>query len=340
MSTKYLLSIGIISYNRPIELVRTIKSLLPLPSDVEILICDDKSPKIIEIESAVKPFCLNPQIRFISNKDNLGYDKNLFNVIKLADSGFVLLLGDDDYMEPGAIQNVLKFINKTNSLKCAFLRYVDQSENKLYRNFNLNKYFHSDIIEQNGAFIYNSILFSGLIFEKTTVVENENIFQKYFNSIYIQVSIFTFLCSLYGVHYIYGPGVVIGGDGESGFGFNESSSEEDKKLKDRSSIISNLAYHKRLLEVLYKTEQDIQRKIIPPFIREYKLRSVKAIFKARSNGREYLKSYWKSYVNLKIDKHWQLLPVYLFAYSLPSRILLIILTILEKIVIWFRKTNN
>lgn len=339
MNNNYKLTIGIISYNRPLELARAIKSFLPLPKNVEVVICDDKSPKIIEIESIINPLIVNKNIRFNSNKKNLGYDRNLFNVIECASSDYVLLLGDDDYLETGTIDNILNFIENAHNLECAFLRYRDENQIKLYRNFNKNIYFDSNTIKNDGSFIYNSILFSGLLFSKNSVINNKVYYSKYFNSIYIQVSIFIFLSSMYGTYFISGPGVVIGGDGESGFGFNESSIGLDVELKDRSSIISNLAYQKRLFDVIKKVEIDLKSNFYNTFIIEYKIRSVKAIFNSRIYGRKYLIEYWEKLNQLQIKKIWHLKPIYFIAYISPLIFLKSLINILESIIIFIRKNK-
>lgn len=329
---RYELTIGIVSYNRPIELARAINSLLPIPENVEVLICDDKSPKIFEIEKAIQPFLSISNIKFIKNKNNLGYDRNLFNVIECSNSSYVLLLGDDDYFELGTIGKVLHFIEKNDDFHCAFLKFRDNVQKKVYRNFHSDQYFNPNTLSKDGSFLYNSILFSGLLFSKKDVVENKLIFEKYFKSIYIQVSIFIFLSSKFGSYFIDAPGVVIGGDGESGFGFNEASVDNDFELKDRSSIISNLAYHKRLFEVINKIEFDIGTNIYKAFVKEYKIRCVKSIFIARSHGRSYLNTYWKKLTELKIKTKWHLFPVYLLAYIIPFKILNFLISFFERII--------
>lgn len=339
MNNNYKLTIGIISYNRPLELARSIKSLLPLPNNVEVVICDDKSPKLNEIESSIMPLLINSNIKFISNKHNLGYDRNLFNVIECSNSNHVLLLGDDDYLEAGTINNILNFIDNSNNLKCAFLRYRDENQEKSHRNYFKNQYFKSDTLENDGSFLYNSILFSGLLFSKNTVLDNKELFSKYFNSIYIQVSIFVFLSCKYGTYFINGPGVIIGGDGESGFGYNEASTGLDLDLKDRTSIISNLAYHKRLFDVIKKIEFEINRNIYTPFIKEYKIRSVKAIINARTHGRKYLNAYWKKIIKLDIKQKWHLIPVYFIANIFPVYLLKILTNTIESIIYLIRKKN-
>ena len=341
MTYKYKLTIGIISYNRPLELARTLKSLLPLPNDVEVLICDDKSPKINEINnSIIKIVNDNTNIRFENNVKNLGYDQNLFNVIECSNSPNVLLLGDDDYLELGVIENLLKFLKNSTDFKCGFLRFKSISDIKYKRESDKHIYYDNKFININGSFLYNAILFSGLIFHKDSVILNKHIFKKYFNSIYIQVAIFAFLNNLYGSYNISGPGVIIGGDGESGFGYNEASTNNDLDLKDRSSIISNLAYHKRLFEVIKNIDIDINQSIFKAFIKEYKIRSIKAMHIAKTKGNNYLKLYWNELAALKINGMWILIPFYIFIYVIPLDFLNFFFKFSEKLFLNFRKFKN
>lgn len=335
------LTVGIISYNRPLQLLRTLKSLLPLPLNVEVIICDDKSPKIFEITNSINEILSNNKnIHFIQNEINIGYDKNVFNVIERSNSDHVLLLGDDDYLETNAIENLQRFLSNTNNFKCGFLRFKSDSDNKYYR-FNLiDKYYDKAIVQSNGSFIYNSILFSGLIFNKTSIINQKEILVKYFNSIYIQVAIFLLLHTKYGSYGISGPGIIIGGDGESGFGFNDASSSIDADLKDRTSIISNLAYHKRLFDVVKKIEVEIGQQILSPFIFEYKIRCVKAIFIARKYGRKYLKNYWKSLKKMNIKGIWTITPFYFLIYISPLFILNWPIGIIELMIMKYRNNKQ
>lgn len=332
----FKLSIGIISYNRPFELQRTIKSLLPLPVGVEVIICDDKSPRLNEIFSTINYFIDNEKIRFVINETNLGYDENLFHVIELANADHVLLLGDDDYLEPGAIDNVLNFIGTENNIHCAFLRFGAGFDNNYNRNYGRNIYFNSKTIVNNGSFLYNSILFSGLIFAKKSVLDNKLILRNYFRSIYIQVAIFSILNIEYGSFFIGGPGVIVGGDGESGFGFNESSVGLDMDLKDRSSVISNLSYHKRLFDVINKLSNDIQIDIYSPFISEYKIRSVKAFIVASKLGRKYLIKYFLELNKLNVPGILLFYPIYLLIFITPSIFLYKPLKFFEEILTSYR----
>ena len=337
MDSYFKLTIGVISYNRPKELIRTINSLLPLPPFVEVLICDDKSPKISEILASLEGFLLNSQIRFFSNEVNLGYDRNLFQVIELACSDNVLLLGDDDYLEHESLVSVLQFIDSNKSFKCAFLNFKDINENRIYRSYPNLTYFDSKTLLKNGSFIFNSILFSGLLFSKSEIVSNKDVFVKYFHSIYIQVAIFVFLNSKFGSFFIKGPGVIVGGDGESGFGFNEASNGKDIDLKYRNNVTSNLNYHKRLFDVLRSISGDSKLYFFDAFIFEYKIRSIKAFFNARKLGRDFAESYWKALVKLNIYGLWKFVPVYLFIYLMPYKVLTFPFKISEFLILEIRK---
>lgn len=333
-----LLTVGIISYNRPFELERTIKSLLPLPDNVEVVICDDNSPKIDEILIHVKDLVKDSNINFVSNSINLGYDRNLYKVIQLANSEFVLLLGDDDYLEVGALQSIVNFLKYHKDLKCGFIKYTDEFTTT--RCFKSDVYFDKNTLMKNGDFVYNSILFSGLIFSKQHVILHEYIFEKFFHSIYIQVAIFCLLNSKYGSYFIYGPGIMIGGDGENGFGFNDASRKADSDLMDRTKSISNLSYHKRLFNVLLNIENEIKSKIFDKFIFEYKIRAIKALFNARKISRDYLRLYWSGLKKLDVKNIWLLTPIYLFFYIIPYNILSISIFFLETLFFKYRNYKN
>lgn len=344
MNSKFKLTIGILSYNRPNELSRAIRSLLPLPKDVEVLICDDKSPKLDEILSSINDLISIQNVKFISNVNNLGYDRNLYKVIELASSDHVMLLGDDDYFEDGTVQNVLSYLNLYPDFHCGFVHFRsdDQfSKNIKYtRHYSSHKYFDTNALEKDGSFLFTSILFSGLIFSKKSLELNQMDFSRYYKSIYIQVAIFVKLNLKFGSYYINGPGVVIGGDGESGFGFNEASSNIDSDLKDRSSVISNLSYHKRLFDVVRNLQDETKINIFKPFNKEYRIRSIKAFYLARKHGRKYVLQYWKELKKINVQDIWLLYPIYGIIFCLPIWILNYPIFTVEKVINHYRSKKS
>lgn len=335
------LTIGVISYNRPEELARCISSLLPLEHGVEVIICDDKSPKIKEIKNLITPFLdLYPQISFIENKVNLGYDRNLYNTIKLANSTHILLLGDDDMLEEGSAKNILEYLNN-NNVDSGFLRFREydpqykfcSSDKLIYqRSYGKSRYFKNDEVVKSGSYTYNSILFSGLIFKTKSVEEVNSFIGDFFNSIYIQVSIFVYVNTIYGGHYINGPGVITGSDGESGFGLNQSAKVNEKDLVNRNSTLSKLNYHVRLLDVINKMDSITNLSISKSFSREYKIRGVKLFYNTRKNDPKQILNYFRKSMKLKLKNKWKLLFIFIIISIIPIFIMEPILMRLEKLI--------
>lgn len=108
-----LLSIGIPTYNRSSILKELLATLSPviieLQGEVEILISDNASTD--ETANIVDSFISkNSYIRFHSSPENLGFDANVNNVMKLSSGNYVWLLGDDDYVREDAIKYILSVI--------------------------------------------------------------------------------------------------------------------------------------------------------------------------------------------------------------------------------------
>jgi len=337
LRSSYVLTVGIISYNRPTEILRTVRSLFPLPSNVEVLVCDDDSPLKLDIFKSLKDFFIYDNVRFVQNRVNLGYDGNLYNVIKQSSSQYVLLLGDDDYLEENALINLVDFIKNTENFYCGFLSYYDPALKLRNRSYSRSQYFPKKKLETDGSFVFNSILFSGLVFRRDAVIENRRILEKYMSSIYIQVAIFSILSCRYGSYFIEGCGVVVGGDGANGFGLNSSAGVNDTDLAIRNSIVSNLAYHKRLFKVLKLLEDDLKFNIFSVFIKEYNLRSIKALVRARNEGRNQLFLYWKELLKLDICFTKFLFPFFIILIVAPKCAFTRLFSLIEKFIILKRK---
>lgn len=301
------LTISILSYNRPKELERCIKSLLPIPDNVNIQVFDDNSPKKEEILSVVRKFEDVRGFTFFRNIKNLGYDQNLFQSILQAHSDLVLLMGDDDMLEEGSLKILMNFIEK-NEVNCGFLKFknMENDSNIGYnRDFNKSKYFPKTSIISEGSFFYNSILFSGLIFRKSKIESQNSLFKKYFNSIYIQTALFTYLSITYGTFFIEGPTVIIGSDGENGFGLNDANGSINKDLSDRTTLQSNLAYHKRLLNIVREISSDFSLELEKVFIKEYKIRLFYMFYKTRIKSRIEAIQFFQS-IDHNLFKKWSI----------------------------------
>ena len=148
MLTKHpLVSICIPAYNRPHELVRLLSSIDVSDTDkIEIIICEDKSPNRDVIRQEVALFVSKTQykIYYFENDKNLGYDKNLREVISKSNGFFILFMGDDDIFVPTALDMLMPFLE--DNLDIGYMLKSHQFIRKdgeivPFRYFSENKYF-------------------------------------------------------------------------------------------------------------------------------------------------------------------------------------------------------
>lgn len=113
MSTIFL-SICIPSYNRPEQLVQLLKSIDCGSAQVEVVICEDKAPRRLEVREAVKRFSETSEhkIHYHENDVNLGFDGNLRRLAECAAGDYIIFMGDDDLFVPGALTQFLEFLEK------------------------------------------------------------------------------------------------------------------------------------------------------------------------------------------------------------------------------------
>jgi len=326
--------------------LRCLKSLLPLPENVNVLIFDDCSPKISEIENSINDFIIiNNNFKLIKNTINIGYDRNLLRSIMLADGDYVFLLSDDDSLERGALSSVISSL-KNQPFSVAFVSFLetmknnpgDQSHGKYRRFWSESQNFLPRSISRDGSMVYNAILFSGLVFRRLDVVNSSNKYDAYLDSIYIQVAIFCTLMNKHGSMYISGPGVVIGGDGENGFGAN-SASNGDIELVDRSSIHSNLNFVKRLFKVVDSLASSLGSEFSRSFYKEFNFRSVSGMRYARHLSRTDLVFYWNNLS--KITKYQSKIYKFIFylMYLLPTSFISIFISSVASLVEFYRSKN-
>jgi len=171
MKKRPFFSIVIPTYNRANDLRMAVNSILKQDfDDYEIIISDnastDNTKKICKLFN-------DERIKYLRNKTNIGFNRNLYKVIKAAKGQYVFMLGDDDFiLKKSTLTNVFNKIKKNNYgiIRLKFI-YQDLFKNlfSLYfkniksANFKKNKN-NIEIIEfLNNEAIYSFI--SGLIFK-------------------------------------------------------------------------------------------------------------------------------------------------------------------------------
>jgi len=102
-------SILIPSYNGEKVIGETLRGISAQSfSDYEIIVNDDASTD--KTEEAVKSFN-DSKIKFFKNKKNLGYPGNLNEALKKSFGEIIYLMGQDDILGKGALQNTLEAFN-------------------------------------------------------------------------------------------------------------------------------------------------------------------------------------------------------------------------------------
>ena len=296
---KPLLTVGITSYNRVNELIRCIKSIkTKYIDDIEILISEDKSPLSLEIKNRVEQLADKSRynIRFTTNEKNLGYDMNLGAIIKKSRGEYIFFMSDDDAVAKNSLDKIIEFIRERKDVGVLYapFKYAGIKRKDRVRG---EDHFIPAGANSAQKLIYDSILFSGLIFKKEYVEKYDS--SRFKNLNYFQVYLFLQMLLHHGGYYFSKPSVICVGDGENAYGISESSGG-NKILANRKSVKSNLEFNKTLIKVIRMFDEDEHTDIITSFSRQYSIHSYSGLSIAREQGIKYYNEYWKILKNLDI----------------------------------------
>jgi len=314
-----ILTIGITSYKRVKELVRCIKSIrTKYIDDIEILISEDHSPLSNEIKNEVTSIAENSpyKIIFSTNQQNLGYDMNLGSIIKKSNGKYIFFMSDDDALYKGCLDNIIPILKSRDDIGVYYAPYVHVQKHIMDRNHRRNIIIESG--EKNAAkYIYDSILFSGLVFNKQYVEHIDS--ERFKNHNYFQVYLFLTMIYNYGGYYCKHPSVLCIEDGENAYGISESSGG-NQLLANRKSIKSNLEFNKTLFKVIEMFDTDNNTSIMTSFSKQYSLHSYSGMSIARAEGKIYFNEYWKMLNDLNIKLHPITKAYYVILYIFGKRI--------------------
>ena len=297
--TDSLLTVGIPSYNRVETLLRCLESIDTTRIDaLEILICEDKSPRKSDIKKMVECFAEKSplNIRFYSNETNLGFDRNLAQIISLSSGKYVMYMSDDDYFMPGQLDIIIGCLSKTDCA-VAYTYFIEDKQGHMKRKYNGDWTVRATDVGR-GEIIMDFILFSGLIFRRDFVCDVSA--DRFVNVNYFQVYLGLTILSKYGASYFDIPLVYAGGDGENGYGTTELS-EHNELLADRTAPLSNLEFHKGLVKAIRLCDEDNETHFFKTFSKEYSLRSYGHLANARLYGIKMLIDAWKKMKGLGVD---------------------------------------
>lgn len=125
MSSPFL-SICIPSYNRPQQLGELLESIDCKPADIEIVICEDLSPKQLEVRAIANAFTKVSAYttHYYENTINRGFDGNLRRLVECACGEYIMFMGDDDLFVPGALTKFIDFLKQNRDKPYVLRSYL------------------------------------------------------------------------------------------------------------------------------------------------------------------------------------------------------------------------
>ena len=310
-----LLTIVVLSYNRPSGIERILKNLIGYKSSrVSLLIKDDCSPKFQDIKNIYKKYrnSITVKSKLYLNRSNLGFAGNLIDAFNVLDSKFIMFLSDDDYIFTGNIEKLLDQI-ELNKSPIYFSPYTLNGEQ--YRNNIFPYAFHkfSDVI-------YNSVLFSGLIFNRLAV-QSINYDSSYVKkSIHPQVILASLIVYKYKKIGFTPQGIlVVGNDMENFFGKNKYTSDTHL-LSNRKKVDSHLIYQQYLIDAVEYIAINTNMRIKKIFWRSYRIRLIAYLIRVRSLGLRSFISFFKSYILKNIKRDYIVTFFFIFFLIVPKKI--------------------
>lgn len=314
-----LISICITSYNRPNELKRCLESIDINDTEIlEIIISEDVSPKREEIRTVIDNFKSNSRYRVVDNynNSNLGYDRNLKKLISLAKGKYILFCSDDDSFNKDCLYMIADTLKQPNDYGLVYTAYSSNDNKALNRkydsDFQINK--SEDSVSK---YLYDGILFSGLIFRREYVKDFDA--EQFVNMNYFQIYMVMKMIYHYGAFYKNIELINCIGDGENGYGTTELS-QKDVLLSDRNSVFSNLQFNKGLIKVIKTFDVEEKTSIVTSFEREFSLRSYRGLARARSFNRKTLSKYWAFMHDMGIEVRFPANMYYIFLKVFNTRI--------------------
>jgi len=238
MDKHFFVSICIPSYNRPLELRRLLESIdTKRLSEVQIVICEDKAPKRLEVRNVVETFVnqTNYQIKYIENPENLGHGKNLRECIAQAEGEYVIFMGDDDMFIPKVLDDYFVFLIKHSD--CG---YILRSSRQLLNNNNYEyfRYYKSDQLFSPGVETYTKLFLKSVFMSGFTI--KRELVKDYSidcldDTLLFQLYLLAEVCLKYPSAYCNTPFIEGVGDGTSFFGTNK----KEKGLYTPGVLVTN-----------------------------------------------------------------------------------------------------
>lgn len=229
-----LLSIAIPTYNRAVFLDRALNSIYSQIHNkdypIEIIVSNNDSQDSTEVV-VEKYINLGLLINYIKNPTNMGPDFNILQCFKKAKGKYIVVFGDDDLFNDGAIARILFILNEYKDIGIFYMNWKLVSDENYLKSTVSEIYVYEDY---TGFFDYinQSITFiSGVIVNASYV--NEINFDAYQKTYLIQVPFFlkaAFSCKYNIIHQE--PLISVQPENSGGYSFSKVFGENISKIFD------------------------------------------------------------------------------------------------------------
>ena len=172
-----LISICIPAYNRANVLPILLDSILVQDfDDFDIVVTEDASPQRQAISAVVTDYQSRfaAKIFYYENPRTLGYDGNLRHLVEVAQGDYVLFMGNDDLLAPGALAAVASAVRERADVGVVLRSYASFKEdpNEFQQIF---RYFDGDRIFSPGpdtivTFFRRCVFISGMVFKRSSAL--------------------------------------------------------------------------------------------------------------------------------------------------------------------------
>ncbi len=169
------ISVCIPAYNRAGVLPALLDSILSQDfDDFDIVIAEDSSPERQAIAAKVAEYqqLFGDKVKYHENPQTLGYDGNLRRLVELATGGYVLFMGNDDLLAPGALSAVAAAVRERQDVGVVLRSYssfVSDPEQPVQ----VFRYFGEDRVFPPGpdtvvTFFRRCVFISGMVFKRSS----------------------------------------------------------------------------------------------------------------------------------------------------------------------------
>lgn len=329
------LSVCITSYKRVKELQRCLNSIDSKYKDmIEVVVSEDCSPERERIKEVVEAYAITSpyKVVFNTNEHNLGYDRNLKRLATLATGKYVFYMSDDDCLYPNTLDSLVEVLQEKEPAMAYAPFWYGYDEAKEAK----RKHQGSEILEKGedtvSKRVYDAILFSGLTFKQEYLLGIDG--ERFKNLNYIQVYMFLDVMFHHGGYYHDVLMIDSVSDGENAYGTVDSSNGGNALLAHRESIFSNIEFNKGLFKVIKMFDADNGTNVFSTFSKEYSLRSLYGLCRARRLGLKTYKEYWtkikESGVELSLIAKTYYVIVLIFGANISKKLFIIPRKLLAK----------